>query len=30
MVQKNNLYGGAGPIPNPFLYELGERREEWA
>jgi hypothetical protein len=30
MVQKNNLYGGAGTIPNPSLYKLGERREEWA
>jgi hypothetical protein len=30
MVQKNNLYGEAGPIPNPSLYKLGERREELA
>jgi hypothetical protein len=30
MVQKNNLYGGAGPIPNPSLYKLGERRGERA
>jgi hypothetical protein len=30
MVQENNLYRGAGPISNPSLYKLGERREEWA
>jgi hypothetical protein len=30
MVQKNNLYGGAGTIPNLSLCKLGARARIWA
>ena len=29
MVQKNNLYRGAGPVPNLSLYKLGARARVW-
>jgi hypothetical protein len=30
MVQEDNLYGGAGPIPNLSLCKLGARARVWA
>jgi len=29
MVQEDNLYGGAGPIPNLSLCKLGARAWVW-
>jgi hypothetical protein len=29
MVQEDNLYGGAGPIPNLSLCKLGARARIW-
>jgi hypothetical protein len=30
MVQEDNLYGGAGPVPNLSLCKLGARASIWA
>jgi hypothetical protein len=30
MVKEDNLYGGAGPVPNLSLCKLGARARIWA